>query len=258
MEDFSREQNGYSVREVDRTLSRLRREYQSKLEQKESKISSLEQKIKNLQDIVMDYVQREEKTQKVLDSSNNLRVLETQRLQLLYKKWQKTLEQLRGKVVPILSQEELVNLTQDFQYALQVVVDSSKLEISDTKSYAKSVLSRMSGIFPMKVESEKEVKAKEVGSSFAKKEKNKTEKNVEVREEKKKDPSSAEKFLNGEGIEMPKSMGIGKEMFSIPPKEFTDNLPTERAEGFSLEEALVPTESLSEIMSVFNLEDTEQ
>ena len=62
--------------------------------------------------------------------------------------------------------------------------------------------------------------------------------------------SEAEKFLNGKSSSIPKSLGVGKEVFSIPQKQ-----KEEPKQGFSLEEALTPKESLEEIMSVFNLDD---
>lgn len=251
MENFSREANGYSVREVDTALARLRKEYETKLSQKDNTISSLDKKIKSLQSIVMDYVNREEKTQSVMDSTQNLRTLEGQRLQLLYKKWTHTLNQLKDKITPIIPNEEVSNLTQDFQSALKVVVDTSYADISNTVSYAKSVLTRMTGIVSMTMDSEKSLKQ----SGEGQKRQRRSPQQIYAAEKKDvKMPSDAEKFLNGEGIGIPKSMGLGKEMFSIPPKEFGDVLMKQKA-GFSLEEALVPTESLEEIMQVFKLDD---
>ena len=252
MENFSREQNGYSIREVDIALVRLRKEYEAKLSQKDSNISSLENKIKSLQSIVMDYVGREEKTQSVMDSTQNLRMLESQRLQLLYKKWTHTLSQLKEKTVPIISNEEMLGLTQDFQYALKVVVDTSYADMSNTVSYAKSVLTRMTGIIPAKIDADKNVKKT---SKETQKRQRRSPQQIHIVEKKDvKIPSDAEKFLNGQGISIPKSMGLGKEIFSIPPKEFGECL-TKQKEGFSLEEALVPTESLEKIMQSFKLDD---
>jgi len=253
LENFSREQNGYCVKEVDIALARLRKDYETKLSQKDNAISSLERKIQSLQDIVMDYVQREEKTQSVMDSTQNLRALESQRLQLLYKKWNNTLTQIKDKVVPIITQDELLSLTQDFQYALKVVVDTSFSDNGSSKSYAKSILSRMSGIIPMKLDTYKTSTKK---SSHVEKKRQRRNPDQIYGLDKKdiKATSDAEKFLNGEGIGIPKSMGLGKEMFAIPPKEFGKNL-TKKEECFSLEEALTPKESLEEIMLAFKLDD---
>ena len=246
MESFSREPNGYCVREVDIALARLRAEYEDRISQKDSTISTLEKKIYSLQDIVLDYVQREEKTQNILESTQNIRSLEEQRLQLLYKKWNTTLQQLKKKVVPYISHEELMNLTQDFQYALKVIMDSSTASKHTSISYAKSVLTRMTGIIP------KEEKTKKVSSHYPKKERHVEQVTLEP-ETVQKAPSDAEKFLNGESNVIPKSMGLGREKFSIPPREFMQKEP--KKNGFSLEEALTPKESLEEIMSVFNLDD---
>ncbi len=247
---FSREQNGYSVSEVDMTLARLRAEYEAKLVEKDETISSLEKKIHSLQDIVLDYVQREEKTQSILESTQNVRSLEEQRLQLLYKKWNTTLQQLKSKVVPIISSEELVNLTQDFQYALKVIVDSSTSSKHTTVSYAKSVLTRMTGIV-----SQSEKTSKRSVPHLSKKDRVDVFNAPEDVLSSQKTPSQAEKFLNGETNSIPKSLGLGREKFSIPPKEFIDGLSQKKEKGFSLEEALTPKESLEEIMTAFNLDD---
>lgn len=252
MENFSREPNGYCVKEVDIALARLRADYEARISQKDSTISSLERKIHNLQDIVLDYVQREEKTQNILESTQNIRSLEEQRLQLLYKKWNTTLMQLKNKVIRFVSQEELLNLTQDFQYALKVVVDSSTASKQTSISYAKSVLTRMSGIVPV----QEKTSSKRSSMHHYSPRKQRIDVEQVALEEKtvQKAPSDAEKFLNGETNIIPKSLGLGKEMFSIPPKEFMESLP-KKSNGFSLEEALTPKESLAEIMTAFNLDD---
>ena len=67
----------------------------------------------------------------------------------------------------------------------------------------------------------------------------------------------AEKFLNGEDVEMPKSYGeIGPNVLEVPPAEFTRAL-NESKDGFNIQEALHPQESLREILRAFDL-DTEE
>ena len=254
MEQFSREQNGYSTREVDITLARLKAEHQAQIKEKNSMISSLERKIHNLQDIVLDYVQREEKTQNIIESTQNLRSLEAQRLQLLYKKWTQTWQRLKDKVVPLVSYDEILDLTQDFQYALKVIVDSSTAEHQATKSYAKSVLSRMSGIMPAAPSFDKNLKNDYSAFNSRTIQNKKQASTSQKNETESVTPSEAEKFLNGQGGKIPKSMGMGKEIFSIPPREFMQAI-NKKTNGFSLEEALTPKESLAEIMTAFNLDD---
>ena len=253
MENFSREQNGYCAKEVDIALARLRKDYETKLSQKDCTISSFERKINSLQDIVMDYVQREEKTQSVMDSTQNLRSLESQRLQLLYKKWNATLSQIKDKVVPFISHDDLMSLTQDFQYALKVVVDTSYADNGSAKSYSKNILSRMSGIIPMKLDTYK-TSTKKPSKVISKRQRRNPDQIYGLDKKDVKAPSDAEKFLSGEGICIPKSMGLGKEMLAIAPKEFGKNL-TKKQDCFSLEEALTPKESLEEIMLSFKLND---
>ncbi len=210
------------------------------------KIESLQAKLDGLQEILIDYMNRQEKAQNIIESTQNLKELETQRLKLLYKKWEDLFEGLRQRNANCFSLDELVSFSSDFRHALKIVVDDSLSSPINDKSYARSVLSKMTGSNG----SNKQIK-KYVARSVTKKQ---DDFSAHVFEEEltiSQTESEAEKFLNGKQTFIPKSMGVGKEVLSIPPKE----QPKEEKQGFNLEEALTPKESLSEIMSVFKLDD---
>ena len=209
------------------------------------KIEELKQKLSALQDMLIDYMNRQEKAQNIIESTQNLKELETQRLKLLYQKWEDLFDGLRAKNASFFSLDELVNFSSDFRHALKVVVDDSLASPINDKSYAKSVLNKMAGTSGQN----KQIK-KYVARSVTKKQPDFTAQVFEEELVVSQTESEAEKFLNGKQTFIPKSMGVGKEVLTIPPKE-----QKQEKQGFSLEEALTPKESLSEIMSVFKLDD---
>lgn len=249
MFNFSSESGGYNKNEVDKALIRLRQQHEDALAQKQVEITRLEKRIENFKEIVADYMQREEKTQRIMDASQNVRNLEIKRLELLFDKWDRIIQEVEESSSPVISKADFIHMTQDFGQAFSLTAKSSGYTNYEN-SYAKSVLSRMSERTPT-VPKTSRVSPRTVNVS--------SEPRQPIRKEKKgpskteKSPSAAEMFLKGDGVDIPKSMGVGKQMFSIPPKEFMDSLK-ESKEGFSLEEALCPKESLAEIMSAFDLD----
>ena len=130
---------------------------------------------------------------------------------------------------------------------MKIVVEDSLTSPINDKSYAKSVLSKMTG----SNNSNNKITKKYVARAMTKKQEDMTANIFEEELTISQTESDAEKFLNGTQTNLPKSMGGYKEVLTIPPKEQNN----EKKEGFSLEEALTPKESLSEIMSVFKLDD---
>ncbi len=253
MEDYYNNQSNYNKlkNEYERMKSQeiLYKKQIASLEQQnkdfEQKVDDLQKKLNGLQDLLIDYTNRQEKAQNIIESTQNLKQLESQRLQLLYKKWEDLSAELQERNVTIYSLDDLLNISSDFRHALKVIVEDSTA-LND-KSYAKSVLTKMAGTN----NSNNKLTKKYVARSVSKKHINYTENIFEEELTISQQESAAEKFLNGEQTFIPKSMGVGKEVLSIPPKEQKQ----EKKEGFSLEEALTPKESLSEIMSVFKLDD---
>lgn len=213
----------------------------------ERKILALENKLSALQDLLIDYTNRQEKAQNIINSTQNLKELEKQRLKLLYKKWEDLFEDIKSRKNKVISVDEFFQMSKDFRHALKLISNGEEESEEENKSYAKSVLSKMNNEQNPKGAMTK----KYVARAMTKKSGDLTASIFEEELVVSQTESEAEKFLNGKASHMPKSMGVGKEVFSIPQKE----QPKEKKQGFSLEEALTPKESLSEIMSVFNLDD---
>lgn len=249
MFSFSSEHNGYNRTEVDKALIRLKQQHEDALTQKQVEISRLEKRIENFKEIVADYMQREEKTQRIMDASHNVRNLEIKRLELLFDKWDSIVREVEESSSPVISKADFIHMTQDFGQAFSLTAKGSEYPNYES-SYAKSVLSRMSEGTPVAPKTTR-VSPRTVNVVSETKQSVRKEKKGPSRTEK--SPSAAEMFLKGDEVGIPKSMGVGKQMFSIPPKEFMDSLKESKG-GFSLEEALCPKESLAEIMSAFDLD----
>lgn len=253
MEKFSKEQFGYSVNEVEHYITKMRNENDEKIKRLNQKIIELKQENLELkkaldkhksvgEKITTELAFAEEKAQKIIDSAKTVYELEIKRMQLLYRKWDDVLKKLTTNLSTVVPENEIMAVTGDFNKALSMTLETSfTMQNEEGKLYAKSVLTRMGGGKKHKSTTEfirKSGSNKNVFSSET----------ITIMQE-----SSAEKFLNGEGVEIPASMGkLGKDIFNIPPS----NAYNEKKEkGFSLEEALVPKESLEEIMKSFAIED---
>lgn len=246
MQDFLNERKQDNGKDFDEAFNENEvLNLKNKLIEKEQKIEDLENQLNTVQDVLINYINRQEKTQDFMKSTQNLKELETQRLKLLYKKW----EDLSDILKQASHNQTLCELVKDFDYALKIVVDGTLNSSLNDKSYAKSVLSKMSG--EISHQDSPIVTKKYVARSYNKHHKNVTAQVFEEELVISQTESDAEKFLNGTQTFIPKSLGVGKEMLSIPPKE----QQKQKKEGFSLEEALTPKESLKEIMAVFKLDD---
>lgn len=254
MKIFNKEQNGYSINEVDGYLNLIQKETDEQIKKLNQKIVELKQENIDLQQmlakqksldakITRELEYAEEKAQKIIDSAKTVYELEIRRMQLLYRKWDDVLHKLNTELVKYVPEGQVENVTGDFNKALSMTLETSfSMQSEEGKLYAKSVLTRMGG--GKKIHKSSEIIKK---NSPNKKLVITTETTTVTQE------SSAERFLNGEGVDIPASMGkLGKDVFHIPP---ANAYQKEKEKGFSLEEALVPTESLEEIMKSFSIEE---
>ncbi len=268
MENFSREQNGYSPREVDEYLQRIRVENETRSRRQNERMEAMKKEAQELKNKIEFYKRREEQIAKALvlavqksgeieKSARAVYDLEIKRVQLLYRKWESLLNELRQKFGSAFPNSEIDDLVGDFQYALTITLESQRTP-SGGRTYSQSVLERMQHKIPTVDTNGK------LDPSIALKE---TEVKVQYDEEGRRlqsvterssfgnsteHMSLADRFLSGEKITLPESMGQAGPDLLFPPKEFTDAL-NESESGFSLKDALTPKESLEEIMKAFNL-----
>ncbi len=260
MENFKRENNGYATRDVDNFLQKMRAEYNEKIRRQNEKMQAMSQEMNDMKYSLDMYKERERQISKALvkaiqkadditTSARTVYDLEIKRVQLLYKKWENVLDELRSKFAGLLSGEELENLVGDFQYALTITLNSQLNERGE-RVYSKSVLEKMqhraNPLDAMKTlqKNEMTVTYDKVGTPVSM---------VAKQQNDSGELTLAEKYLNGEDIEMPKSYGeINPNSFmQLPPIEYLNAL--QQSSGFSINDALHPQESLKEILSAFDL-----
>lgn len=271
MGNFKREKDGYATREVDDFLQRMKQEYNEKIRRQNEKMFQMNQEMNDLKYSLEVYKEKEKKISKALikavqkadeitASARNVYDLEIKRVQLLYKKWENVLNELRSKFAGLLPGDEIDNLVGDFQYALTVTLNS-QLNEKGERIYSKSVLERMQHRFPSvtpdgKIDPAVTLKENEIKVYYDSE--GKRIQSITRQKSNDEEITLAEKFLNGENVEMPKSYGeVGPNVLDIPPIEFTQALQ-ESQSGFSLKEALNPQESLKEILRAFDLETSDE
>ena len=267
MENFKRERDGYAPRDVDDFLKRIKHEYNEKIRRQNEQMFKMNQEMNDLRYSIEVYKEKERKISKALvkavqkadeitASARNVYDLEIKRVQLLYKKWENVLNELRSKFAGLLPGDEIDNLVGDFQYALTVTLNS-QLNEKGERVYSKSVLERMQHRSPSvnangKFDPSITLKENEIKVYYDSE--GKRIQSITRQKSNDEEITLAEKFLNGEAVEMPKSYGeIGPNVLNIPPVEFAAALK-ESENGFSLSDALNPQESLKEILRAFDLE----
>lgn len=274
MDNFSRTKYGYSPMEVDEYLARIKLENETRMRKQNERIEGMKRKNHELETKIEFYKRREAQISKALvtavqkssdieESARAVYDLEVKRVQLLYKKWEIVLTELKEKYGSMLSAKQLDAIVGDFENALSVTLQSQK-NVDKNTTYTQSVLERMQHRVPIRD------KYGNMDPSITLKE---TEVKVQYDEEGNRlesvrqmnvsgaGVSMADRFLSGEDVDMPECMGdISKELH-FPPREFAEAMNTVSESGFSLKEALMPKQSLEEIMKSFDLdmvEDTDK
>jgi len=267
MENFRRENNGYSTRDVDNFLQKMRREYSEKIRRQNEKMLTMTQEMNDLKYSLEIYKEKEKRVSKALikavqkadeitNSSRTVYDLEIKRVQLLYRKWENVLEELRSKFAGLLPGEELENVVGDFQYALTVTLNSTLNEKGE-RVYSKSVLERMQHKSPAngsKFDPAISLKENEV-KVYYDSEGNRLEAITRQRENNS-EVTLAQKFLDGEDVQMPESYGsvtpYDLNALNNPAMNFAETLRAEK--GVDIDSVLNPQDSLKEILKAFNIE----
>lgn len=268
MEYFRRESNGYSTDDVDNFLQKMRREYSEKLRRQNEKMLTMTQEMNDLKYSLEIYKEKEKRVSKALikavqkadeitNSSRTVYDLEIKRVQLLYQKWENVLEELRSKFAGLLPGDELENVVGDFQYALTVTLNST-LNDKGERVYSKSVLERMQHKSPAIVngrfdptvtlkENEIKVYYDSEGSRLE---------TITRQRDNDSEVTLAQKYLDGENVEMPKSYGeaVPYDLLAVggAPMSFAESLHLDK--GVDIDSVLHPQESLKEILKAFDIE----
>ena len=267
MDNFSRTKYGYSPIEVDEYLTRIKLENETRMRKQNERIESMKRKNHELETKIEFYKRREAQISKALvtavqkssdieQSARAVYDLEVKRVQLLYRKWEMLLDELKEKYSNVFTPKELNAVIGDFEQALSSTLKSQK-SIDGSATYGQSVLQRMQGRTVNvngkgKLDPTIDIKESEVKVQYDE-EGNRLE-SIRQSTISIGGMSMADRFLSGESVDMPQCMGdIGKE-FRFPPREFANAISEVSESGFSLKEALMPKQSLEEIMKSFDMD----
>lgn len=268
MDNFSRTKYGYSPNEVDEYLTRIKLENETRMRKQNERIESMKRKNHELETKIEFYKRREAQISKALvtavqkssdieQSARAVYDLEIKRVQLLYRKWEMLLDELKEKYSKVFTPKELNEVIGDFENALLITLNSQKAVQNKGTVYAQSVLHKMQGRTinvnsKGKLDPSINIKESEIKIQYDE-EGNRLE-SIRQSTVNIGGMSMADRFLSGETVDMPQCMGdIGKE-FCFPPREFAEAINEVSESGFSLKEALMPKQSLEEIMKSFDMD----
>ena len=262
MKNFTRVPNGYSTREVDEYLQRIKQENETRAREQAARMAKMDKEIKTYRS-QKEMLNRALKiTSEIEKSARKVYDLEVQKVQLLYKKWESMLSNLRARFGGVIPTSELDNLMGDFKYDMTITLQSKKTP-DGGRTYSQSVLEKMqhsngsldeeeqpeTGFKLSDITLEYDKNGNPVGGNYSHYDGYQAENADEL--------SPAQRFISGESIELPASDGamIDNE-FILPPKEFTNALEDSK-KGFNIKDALSPKDSLESILKVLNIEGDE-
>ena len=259
MKNFSREPNGYSPREVDEYLQRIKQENETRAREQAARLAKMDKEIKTYRS-QKEMLNRALKiTSEIEKSARRVYDLEVQKVQLLYKKWESMLSNLKSRFGAVIPTVEMDNLMDDFKYDMTITLESKKTP-SGGRTYSQSVLEKMqhtagsldevsepeTGFSLSGITYEFDSDGNPVGGNYKKVEGFTPESTDEL--------TPAQRFISGENIVLPASYGASIDNeFSLPPKEFTDALQQTK-KGFNLKEAMSTRDSLESILKALDIE----
>ena len=258
MKNFSREPNGYSPREVDEYLQRIKKENETRAREQAQRMEKMDKEIKTYRS-QKEMLNRALKiTSEIEKSARRVYDLEVQKVQLLYKKWESMLSNLKSRFGAVIPTVEMDSLMDDFKYDMTITLESKKTP-SGGRTFSQSVLEKMqhsagsldeeegeTGFTLSGVTYEVDSEGNPVGGNFS---------TVEGFSPESEDGlTPAQRFISGENIVLPASYGASIDNeFILPPKEFADALKQTK-KGFNLKEAMSTRDSLESILKALNVE----
>ena len=265
MKNFSREPNGYSPREVDEYLQRIKLENETRAREQSDRMLKMDKELKNYRR-QKEMLNRALKiTSEIEKSARKVYDLEVQKVQLLYRKWESMLSSLKSRFGAAIPTAEMDNIMDDFKYDMTITLESKKTPTGG-RTYSQSILEKMqhtpnrtddddeepeqeTGFKLSGITFEYDAEGNPVGGNFSQMDGFNTETSDEL--------SPAQRFISGENIELPASYGaLVDNEYIVPPKEFRDALK-ETKKGFNIKDALSPRDSLESILRALDIDGDE-
>ena len=236
---FSQEYNGYSRREVDGYITRIKGKYEASLMEERLKILDAEKKVMELHKKEKELEDREKNIKSMLDSfrkmqaegNSNIDILRIEQLKIIYLQMQELMKELSSKYPGIVTNASYKKLTTDVQSILAKSSMKKDASVTTDNDSMRILLSKMQE--KRGSDSGREVRV-ERNSEFR-------DRSIFLR------PVVDMQIDEGEGFENL----VDKFLASRPVDEQPKAMPIV-SNGFDLKEAVTPKDDLSEIMKAFD------
>lgn len=285
--DFSREKNGYNVKEVDSYISNMKQKYEQTTGEQKIRISDLKREVESVKqelsvyknknsDISNALVVAVETAKQIENSSKNVYSLEIKRLRSLYARWDSFLTQLIKTYPAVGEKYDYDKLLKEFSDKIDEIIKKNSVDLTEETPNEpvgiRNLISKMGGFA---------VKRPESSSTYVIKRKNPVqdifEETANEQQNLKQDEkmrsldqlknsnleSQLKPIANMQSGEKDKFDSLVEKFFNSPDEE--DNAYAKALirkkksnSGFDLKEALNPTEDLAEIMKGFDFFDDDK
>lgn len=285
--DFSREKNGYNIKQVDNYIANMKQKYEQTTGEQKIRISDLKRELESAKQELSAYKDKNsdisnalvvavETAKQIENSSKNVYALEIKRLRSLYSRWDSFLTQLIKTYPAVGEKYDYDKLLKEFSDKIDEIIKQNSVDLTDTASSEpvgiRNLISKMGGLTSKRPESSHTFvikRRKPVQDIF---EETANEQQLSQKENKLDNldqmknnnlESKLKPIANIQSGEKDKFDSLVEKFFDSPSED--DNAYAKALirkkktnSGFDLKEALNPTEDLAEIMKGFDFFDDEQ
>lgn len=266
---FSREKNGYDVKQVDSFIKNLRADYEQSLSEQKIRISDLKRELESVKTELASFRQKNsdissalvvavETAKQIEASSKNVYELEIKRIKNLYNKWESLFENIAKQYPEINNKYDTKLFLDKLNSQINKVITENGISLDEVKEEPvgiRNLISKMGGLTSKPLERTIIIKKPE-----SRKETDNPQPQPKVDLQKTESPQLRIKpIANMTKDKQEKFDNLIDKFFDSPAEE--DNaysralIREKKSNGFDLKEALNPTEDLAEIMKDFDFFD---
>lgn len=265
---FSREKNGYDVKQVDSFIKNLKADYDQSLSEQKIRISDLKRELESVKTELASFRQKNsdissalvvavETAKQIEASSKNVYELEIKRIKNLYNKWESLFEDIAKQYPDINNKYDTKLFLDKLNGQINRVITENGIVLDEVKEEPvgiRNLISKMGGLTSKPVE--RTLRAKATVSQDVEK----PQPQLKVDLQKTESPQLKIKpIANMTQDKQEKFDNLIDKFFNLPTEEnnaYSRALIREKkSNGFDLKEALNPTEDLAEIMKDFDFFD---
>lgn len=284
--DFSREKNGYNIKEVDNYIANLKQKYEQTAGEQKIRISDLKRELESAKQELSAYKDKNndisnalvvavETAKQIENSSKNVYALEIKRLRSLYSRWDSFLTQLVKTYPAVGEKYDYDKLLKEFGDKIDEIIKQNSVDLSDTTPSEpvgiRNLISKMGGLTTRRPEEtqsfvvKRRKPAQDVFDEIDNGQSNDLGTKTDNFEQMKNNnlELKIKPIANIDSGGKDKFDSLVEKFFNSPDED--DNAYSKAlirkkksASGFDLKEALNPTEDLAEIMKDFDFFDDDK